>query len=117
MFFRDGGPSGPPFSFHHDRKRNEYERIANFVRHDYARSYDALVLDACNGRTHPNSSYGYHAVTSFSYVLGWLKGTATAQSGAAAVPMPKMTNNAGQSSDVRASSARPLLSNEGLSVY
>jgi hypothetical protein len=49
--------------------------------------------------------------------LGCLKGTATVQSGAAAAPMPAMTNDAGQSSEVRASSAGTLLSKEGLSIY
>ena len=102
--------------------RSGYTKIGNpatnvWSAYSYTASSDALVLDACNGRTQPNGSYGYHAVTAFPYILGCLKGTATVQSGAAAAPMPAMTNNAGQSSDVRASSASPLLSKEGLSVY
>jgi hypothetical protein len=102
--------------------RSGYTKIGNpasnvWSAYSYTASSDALVLDACNGRTQPDGSYGYHAVTSFPYILGCLKGTATVQSGAAAAPMPAMTNNAGQSSDVRASSASTLLSNEGLSVY
>jgi hypothetical protein len=102
--------------------RSGYTKIGNpasnvWSAYSYTASSDALVLDACNGRTQPDGSYGYHAVTSFPYILGCLKGTATVQSGVAAAPMPAMTNNAGQSSDVRASSASTLLSNEGLSVY
>ena len=102
--------------------RSGYTKIGNpasnvWSAYSYTASSDALVLDACNGRTQPDGSYGYHAVTSFPYILGCLKGTATVQSVAAAAPMPAMTNNAGQSSDVRASSASTLLSNEGLSVY
>ena len=102
--------------------RSGYTKIGNpasnvWSAYSYTASSDALVLDACNGRNQPDGSYGYHAVTSFPYILGCLKGTATVQSVAAAAPMPAMTNNAGQSSDVRASSASTLLSNEGLSVY
>jgi len=102
--------------------RSGYTKIGNpainvWSAYSYTASSDALVLDACNGRIQPDGSYGYHAVTLFPYILGCLKGTATVQSGAAAAPMPAMTNNAGQSSDVRASSASPLLSKEGLSVY
>lgn len=102
--------------------RSGYTKIGNpainvWSAYSYTASSDALVLDACNGRTQPDGSYGYHAVTSFPYILGCLKGSATVQSGAAAAPMPAMTNNPGQSSDVRASSASPLLSKEGLSVY
>jgi hypothetical protein len=102
--------------------RSGYTKIGDPAKnvwsaYSYTASSDALVLDACNGRTQPDGSYGYHAVMSFPYILGCLKGTATVQSGAAAAPMPAMTNNAGQPSDVRASSASPLLSKEGLSVY
>ena len=102
--------------------RSGYTKIGNpatnvWSAYSYTASSDALVLDACNGRTQPDGSYGYHAVTAFPYILGCLKGSATVQSGAAAEPMPAMTNNAGQSSGVRASSASPLLAKEGLSVY
>jgi len=101
--------------------RSGYTKIGDPAKnvwsaYSYTASSDALVLDACNGRTQPDGSYGYHAVTAFPYILGCLKGTATVQSGAAAAPMPAMTNNA-ESSGVRASSASPLLSKEGLSVY
>lgn len=102
--------------------RSGYTKIGDPAKnvwsaYSYTASSDALVLDACNGRTQPDGSYGYHAVMSFPYILGCLKGTATVQSGAAAEPMPAMTNNAGQSSGVRASSASPILAKEGLSVY
>jgi YHYH protein len=102
--------------------RSGYTKTGNpasnvWLAYTYTASSDALVLDACNGRTQPDGSYGYHAITSFPYILGCLKGTATVQSGAAAAPMPPMTNNAEQSSDVKASSANTLHSIEGLSVY
>lgn len=53
----------------------------------YTASSNALVLDACNGRTQPDGTYGYHAVLTFPYILGCLKGSPTVQSGAAGEPM------------------------------
>ena len=35
------------------------------------------TLDACNGRTQPDGSYGYHLTDTFPYVLGCYSGTAT----------------------------------------
>ena len=48
------------------------------------------VLDACNGRMEPDGTYGYHATTTFPYIIGCYKGTPVTQSGAAAGPMPPM---------------------------
>ena len=94
--------------------RSGYTKIGDPAKnvwsaYSYTASSDALVLDACNGRTQPDGSYGYHAVTAFPYILGCLKGTATVQSGAAGTPLPP--HHGPQSSDVRASSASPLPSN------
>jgi hypothetical protein len=73
--------------------RSGYTKTGNpasnvWLAYSYTASSDALVLDACNGRTQPDGSYGYHAVTSFPYIFGCLKGTATVQSGAAGTPLP-----------------------------
>ena len=48
------------------------------------------VLDACNGRTQPDGTYGYHATTNFPYIIGCFTGTATLPTGRAAEPMPPM---------------------------
>ncbi len=47
-------------------------------------------LDACNGTTEPDGSYGYHATNTFPYIIGCFKGTPVTLSGAAAAPMPAM---------------------------
>jgi len=56
----------------------------------YRASKNAGQLDACNGRTEPDGSYGYHATSAFPYVIGCFTGTPTTQSGEAAAPMPPM---------------------------
>ena len=48
------------------------------------------VLDACNGRTQPDGTYGYHATTGFPYIIGCFAGTATLPKGRAGGPMPPM---------------------------
>ena len=48
------------------------------------------VLDACNGRTQPDGTYGYHATTNFPYIIGCFAGTATLPKGRAGGPMPPM---------------------------
>ncbi len=56
----------------------------------YRASKKAGQLDACNGRTEPDGSYGYHATNAFPYVIGCFTGTPTTQTGEAAAPMPPM---------------------------
>jgi hypothetical protein len=48
------------------------------------------ILDACNGRTQPDGTYGYHATTDFPYIIGCFTGTATLPKGRAGGPMPPM---------------------------
>jgi len=48
------------------------------------------VLDACNGRTQPDGTYGYHVTTDFPYIIGCFTGTATLPKGRAGGPMPPM---------------------------
>jgi hypothetical protein len=38
-------------------------------------------LDKCNGRTGPDGSYGYHATSTFPYILGCYRGTASDDAG------------------------------------
>lgn len=52
------------------------------------------VLDACNGRTQPDGTYGYHATTDFPYIIGCFAGTATLPKGRAGGPMPPMGGQA-----------------------
>ena len=49
-----------------------------------------LQVFACNGRTQPDKTYGYHATTDFSYIIGCFTGTATLPKGRAGEPMPPM---------------------------
>jgi hypothetical protein len=56
----------------------------------YKSSKSTSVLDACNGRTQPDGTYGYHATTDFPYVIGCFTGTATLPKGRAGGPMPPM---------------------------
>ena len=102
--------------------RSGYTKIGNpatnvWSAYSYTTSSDALVLDACNGRTQPDGSYGYHAVTAFPYILGCLKGSATVQSGAAAEPMPAMRSDDDQPLSLKTIVANSRISSEGLSVY
>ena len=102
--------------------RSGYTKIGNpatnvWSAYSYTASSDALVLDACNGRTQPDGSYGYHAVTAFPYILGCLKGSATVQSGAAAEPMPAMRSDNDQPLSLKTIVANSRISSEGLSVY
>ena len=53
-------------------------------------SKSSNVLDACNGRTQPDGTYGYHATTDFPYLIGCFTGTATIPTGRASEPMPPM---------------------------
>jgi hypothetical protein len=53
-------------------------------------SKSANALDACNGRTQPDGTYGYHVTTDFPYIIGCFKGTATLPTGRASEPMPPM---------------------------
>lgn len=54
------------------------------------RSGGSTTLDKCNGRTQPDGTYGYHATSTFPYIIGCFRGTAAAQRGRAAEPMPPM---------------------------
>jgi hypothetical protein len=56
----------------------------------YKSSKATNVLDACNGRTQPDGTYGYHATTDFPYIIGCFAGTATLPKGRAGGPMPPM---------------------------
>jgi len=56
----------------------------------YKSSKLSSVLDACNGRTQPDGTYGYHATTDFPYIIGCFTGTATLPKGRAGGPMPPM---------------------------
>ena len=56
----------------------------------YKASKFTSVLDACNGRTQPDGTYGYHATTDFPYIIGCFTGTATLPKGRAGGPMPPM---------------------------
>ena len=56
----------------------------------YKTSKATGVLDACNGRTQPDGTYGYHATTGFPYIIGCFTGTAAITAGRAAEPMPPM---------------------------
>jgi hypothetical protein len=83
----------------------------------YTASSNPLVLDACNGRTQPDGTYGYHAVLTFPYIFGCLKGSPTVQSGAAGEPMPAMSSDRDQPLSLKTIIANSRISNEGLSVY
>jgi hypothetical protein len=56
----------------------------------YKASKSTTTLDACNGRTQPDGTYGYHATTNFPYIIGCFTGTATLPKGRAGGPMPPM---------------------------
>ena len=56
----------------------------------YKSSKSSNVLDACNGRTQPDGTYGYHVTTGFPYIIGCFAGTATLPKGRAGGPMPPM---------------------------
>jgi len=56
----------------------------------YKTSKATGVLDACNGRTQPDGTYGYHVTTGFPYIIGCFAGTATLPKGRAGGPMPPM---------------------------
>jgi hypothetical protein len=56
----------------------------------YKASKATTTLDACNGRTQPDGTYGYHVTTSFPYIIGCFTGTATLPKGRASEPMPPM---------------------------
>ena len=56
----------------------------------YKSSKSTSVLDACNGRTQPDGTYGYHTTTDFPYIIGCFTGTATLPKGRAGGPMPPM---------------------------
>jgi hypothetical protein len=56
----------------------------------YKTSKATNVLDACNGRTQPDGTYGYHATSDFPYIIGCFTGTATLPKGRAGGQMPPM---------------------------
>jgi hypothetical protein len=58
--------------------------------YSYTKSSKVSVLDACNGRTEPDGTYGYHITDTFPYIIGCYKGTPTAQSGKSAAEMGPM---------------------------
>ena len=63
---------------------------ASWDAYTYNKSSKSSVLDACNGRTEPDGSYGYHVTDTFPYIIGCYKGTATAQAGKSAAAMAPM---------------------------
>ncbi len=46
--------------------------------YSFVASDDAAVLDQCNGRIQPDGTYGYHATSTFPYVLGCYHGVVAA---------------------------------------
>ena len=86
----DGFPiySNPSYKW-----KSGYEKTGN----PKTNSWDAYTykggtstLDECNGQKQSDGSYRYYVTQSFPYVIGCYTGTAQAQSGAAAQPMPQM---------------------------
>lgn len=86
----DGFPiySNPSYKW-----KSGYEKTGN----PKTNSWDAYTykggtsaLDECNGQKQSDGSYRYYVTQSFPYVIGCYTGTAQAQSGAAAQPMPPM---------------------------
>ena len=55
-----------------------------------ARAVNTTTLDACNGRTQPDGTYGYHVTTNFPYIIGCFTGTATLPKCRAGAPIPPM---------------------------
>ena len=53
------------------------------------------TLDRCNGIRAADGTYRYYATSSFPYVIGCYSGTPSAQTGAAAAPMPPMNGSSG----------------------
>ena len=53
-----------------DPKTNAWQAYTYTAKPD-----DPTVLDACNGRTEPDGSYGYHATSGFPYIIGCFRGT------------------------------------------
>ncbi|MCO4773366.1 MAG: YHYH protein [Deltaproteobacteria bacterium] len=43
--------------------------------HEYVERTDPSYLDRCNGRVQPDGAYGYHATSTFPYILGCYMGT------------------------------------------
>ena len=99
----DGFPiySNPSYKW-----KSGYEKTGN----PKTNSWDAYTykggsssLDECNGQKQADGSYRYYVTQSFPYVIGCYTGTAQAQSGAAAQPMPPMgpPGPVGKSSAIR----------------
>ena len=102
----DGFPiySNPSYKW-----KSGYEKTGN----PKTNSWDAYTykggtstLDECNGQKQSDGSYRYYVTQSFPYVIGCYTGTAQAQSGAAAQPMPPMgpPGPVGKSSAIRSQS-------------
>ena len=49
--------------------------------HEYQQQNGEQFLDQCNGRTQPDGSYGYHATSTFPYILGCYMGTPSDDAG------------------------------------
>ena len=64
--------------------------------YSYVKTTKTSVLDACNGRTEPDGTYGYHVTDSFPYIIGCYKGTPTQQEGKSAAAMAPMGGMATQ---------------------
>ncbi|CAN2188725.1 YHYH domain containing protein [Candidatus Nanopelagicaceae bacterium] len=62
----------------------------SWAAYTYKASKSTSALDACNGRTQPDGTYGYHVTTDFPYIIGCFAGTATLPKGRAGGPMPPM---------------------------
>ena len=63
---------------------------ASWDAYTYKSSSKVSVLDACNGRTEPDGTYGYHITDTFPYIIGCYKGTPTTQAGKSAAAMAPM---------------------------
>ena len=61
-----------------------------WAAYTYTPTKFTTTLDACNGRTQPDGTYGYHVTTNFPYIIGCFTGTATLPKGRAGGPMPPM---------------------------
>ena len=102
----DGFPiySNPSYKW-----KSGYEKTGNPKTNSwdaYTYKGGASTLDECNGQKQSDGSYRYYVTQAFPYVIGCYTGTAQAQSGAAAQPMPPMgpPGPVGKSSAIRSQS-------------
>ena len=58
-----------------------YAWEANECTRETCEEASGEYLDQCNGRTGPDGSYRYHATSTFPYILGCFRGTASSDAG------------------------------------